>query len=373
MADNSSRKLYKIGYLTERLGVTPRTIRYYDQMGLLPHVKRSEGNVRLFDDEDVEIIKKIRRMQKEDYMPLDIIKEKLFGFASEDKNEHIAIVTDSTAVLPRNTPDELNITIIPLKLIMNGKEVNDDPKVSKTEFWKKVEKGKAELKTVAPTKEEFVDLYYELKRKGFTKVYSIHLASNLSKTYENASLAAGIASDQIDVVTIDSKTTGAGLGLFVVQAAETIKNGESQQQIKVFLDKQIPLIYYTTMVNDMRYLTLNTGPDMDSVSQPDLLKKLYEFKPIFTLKSDGDIDIIDCVKTQKEAEDLLVEHLEQEYINRGKYSKYIMITYNYLYGEAVAISNRIKEVCPATPVYLEECCTALTTYLGPETISISIA
>ena len=54
------KKLYKIGHLTSLLGVTPRTIRYYDQFGLLPHVKRSEGNVRLFDDEDIKIIKKVR-------------------------------------------------------------------------------------------------------------------------------------------------------------------------------------------------------------------------------------------------------------------------------------------------------------------------
>ena len=42
------KKLYKIGHLTSLLGVTPRTIRYYDQFGLLPHVKRSEGKCTSF-------------------------------------------------------------------------------------------------------------------------------------------------------------------------------------------------------------------------------------------------------------------------------------------------------------------------------------
>ena len=73
----TERKLYKIGHLTKLLGVTSRTIRYYDQFGILPHVKRSDGNVRLFDDEDLEVIKKIRHYQKVDFLPLEIIKKRL--------------------------------------------------------------------------------------------------------------------------------------------------------------------------------------------------------------------------------------------------------------------------------------------------------
>ena len=57
------KKLYKISQVMKLLGITGRTVRYYDQFGLLPHVKRSEGKVRLFDDKDIEVIKKIRRLQ----------------------------------------------------------------------------------------------------------------------------------------------------------------------------------------------------------------------------------------------------------------------------------------------------------------------
>ena len=64
----TNRKLFKIGHLTDQLGVTSRTIRYYDQMGLLPQVKRSDGNVRLFDDKDFEIIKEITHHVKRRYI-----------------------------------------------------------------------------------------------------------------------------------------------------------------------------------------------------------------------------------------------------------------------------------------------------------------
>jgi DegV family protein with EDD domain len=368
------RKLYKIGYLTKRLGITPRTIRYYDQMGLLPHVKRSEGNVRLFDDEDLEIIKKVRRMQKEEFLPLDVIKERLFGVEGASQNQNIAVLTDSTAVFPKDLSKNLNIHVIPIKLTVNGKVLDDDGKISEAEFWKKVDKGKAELKTTPPTVEEFKEKFLALKKMGIRKVYSIHLSNSLSDTFQNAQAAGEQVSDQMDVVAIDSKTTGAGLGLFVIQVAESLYRGESVQQLEVFIAKQIPLIYYTTMVNELRYLAQNAKEEQsEGYQQPKLVEKLYQFKPIFTLKNNGEIDIIDCVKTQEEAFDILVGHVEQEYIARGKYAQYIMLTYNYLYGEAVEISNRIRKICPNTQIYLEEGCTALTTYLGPETLSVSIA
>ncbi len=368
------RKLYKIGYLTKRLGITPRTIRYYDQMGLLPHVKRSEGNVRLFDDEDLEIIKKVRRMQKEEFLPLDVIKERLFGVEGASQNQNIAVLTDSTAVFPKDLSKNLNIHVIPIKLTVNGKVLDDDGKISEAEFWKKVDKGKAELKTTPPTVEEFKEKFLALKKMGIRKVYSIHLSNSLSDTFQNAQAAGEQVSDQMDVIAIDSKTTGAGLGLFVIQVAESLYKGESVQQLEVFIAKQIPLIYYTTMVNELRYLAQNAKEEhSEGYQQPKLVEKLYQFKPIFTLKNNGEIDIIDCVKTQEEAFEILVGHVEQEYIARGKYAKYIMLTYNYLYGEAVEISNRIRQICPNTQIYLEEGCTALTTYLGPETLSVSIA
>ena len=86
---NKERKLYKIGHLTKLLGITHRTIRYYDQMGLLPHVKRSHGNVRLFDEEDYEILKKIKKLQKDEFLPLEEIKRRLFGSKSEIGRAHV--------------------------------------------------------------------------------------------------------------------------------------------------------------------------------------------------------------------------------------------------------------------------------------------
>ena len=41
---------YSISQVAKMMGVTPSTLRYYDQEGLLPHIKRVNG-MRVFEDE----------------------------------------------------------------------------------------------------------------------------------------------------------------------------------------------------------------------------------------------------------------------------------------------------------------------------------
>ncbi|WP_020059757.1 MerR family transcriptional regulator [Bacillus sp. 123MFChir2] len=51
--------MYKIEEVTKQTGLTKRTLRYYEEIGLIHPPERSEGNIRLYTDEDVERIKKI--------------------------------------------------------------------------------------------------------------------------------------------------------------------------------------------------------------------------------------------------------------------------------------------------------------------------
>ena len=97
-------KLFKIGDICELLAITPRTIRYYDQLGLLPNVKRSDGFTRLFDQNDIDLIKEIRKLQKSKAMPLTMIKEKLFP--NNIKSKSVLLITDSIIATTSRTLTE---------------------------------------------------------------------------------------------------------------------------------------------------------------------------------------------------------------------------------------------------------------------------
>ncbi len=53
-----------IGQVAERLGLNPRTIRYYERIGLLPEPQRTEAGYRLYEEDDEERLRFIKRAQR---------------------------------------------------------------------------------------------------------------------------------------------------------------------------------------------------------------------------------------------------------------------------------------------------------------------
>ena len=54
---------YRIGELAAKVGLTERTIRYYEELGLLDSVKRLDGGTRIYTDDDVRRMKFIRKLK----------------------------------------------------------------------------------------------------------------------------------------------------------------------------------------------------------------------------------------------------------------------------------------------------------------------
>jgi len=54
---------YRIGELASKVGLTERTIRYYQERGLLESVKRLDGGQRVYTDDDVRRLKFIQKLK----------------------------------------------------------------------------------------------------------------------------------------------------------------------------------------------------------------------------------------------------------------------------------------------------------------------
>ncbi len=369
------QKLYKISHLTKLLGITPRTIRYYDQFGLLPHVKRSDGNVRLFDTEDIEIIKKIRKLQKENFLPLEIIKERLFEKSKTLEPVKTAILTDNTAILSSDSLKKYPIEIFPLQISLNGKYISDKKSPYIKDIWERGETAQEVPMLQAIPEDKLIKTYLSLHVKGYKKVYSIHHSSTLSDTYQHALQASHKVADSIEVVPIDSKSVGGGLGLFVELMGELLSERASDQEISLMATKHIPLIYSVFMLNSLGHL-ISGGITPLSHPYPNLnplMDSVYGFTPVLTLNGhSGKLEVFNLFKEKEDALNQSLDLLTREIKLRGRYAKKIMVTYTYLYGDAIDVVNKIKTLFPTTSISLEEGSNAFSTLVGREGISLSI-
>ncbi len=84
MAPESSDRTYRIGELASMFGVTGRTIRYYEELGLLSAVDRREGAHRRYSERNAVYLKRIQQLK--DYgLTLAEIRE-LFDLARRDRS-----------------------------------------------------------------------------------------------------------------------------------------------------------------------------------------------------------------------------------------------------------------------------------------------
>jgi len=59
--------LMQIGELAKRAGITLRTVRYYEELGLINHTVRTRGGFRLYDDGELRKLEMIRDLQELDF------------------------------------------------------------------------------------------------------------------------------------------------------------------------------------------------------------------------------------------------------------------------------------------------------------------
>lgn len=76
----------RIGEVAERLGTTPRTIRYYEEIGLLEPAARSDGDYRLYDASDLDRLAFIRSLRDDAGFSLAQIGQLLEDEAARERN-----------------------------------------------------------------------------------------------------------------------------------------------------------------------------------------------------------------------------------------------------------------------------------------------
>jgi DNA-binding transcriptional MerR regulator len=82
-------QLFTIGNVCRRLkaefpDISISKIRYLEDQGLLT-LKRTQGGYRLFGEEDVERLETILRMQRDEFLPLRVIREELAAGAARER------------------------------------------------------------------------------------------------------------------------------------------------------------------------------------------------------------------------------------------------------------------------------------------------
>lgn len=143
--------------------------------------------------------------------------------------ETIKIVTDSSITIDPVLAESLDITIVPLTVMMDGVIYKDTDLKEEGKFLKLMRESKEIPKTSQPPVGVFAEVYENLVRDGADKIVSIHITHALSGTVEAARQGAAISG--VDVTVLDSDFTDQAMKHQVVAAAKLAKEGASLETI----------------------------------------------------------------------------------------------------------------------------------------------
>lgn len=208
----------------------------------------------------------------------------------------IKIVTDSAMDVPPDIVEKYGITVIPVYVNIGEKGYLEGVELSRQEFYDNLEKYEPYPTTAAPSPGTFAEVYERLTREGATEILSIHLASALSATCDNARIGAEAAENTCPVHIFDSQQITLGGGLLVLTAVESLAAGKSLPDILQILNERVPRTRVFGMIDTMESLRRGGRVSWAQFG----IGTLLQIKPVMMISA-GEINVIAKVRTRKKA------------------------------------------------------------------------
>ena len=277
----------------------------------------------------------------------------------------VAVVTDSTAHIPRELTDTLPVFTIPLHLNWGGISYRDNVDITPSEFYQRLQSDSETPRTSQVTPEEFHILYSDLVGRGYD-ILSIHITQKYTKVFDAANLAAS-QFPQGRIQVIDSGSSAMAMGFQVLEAARSAKAGsllhhclqvaeQARQRTRVFfIPATLEFLRRGGRISDMTAL----------------IGTLLHIKPILTVRN-GSLVVINRVRTMRHALAQLADSVIQ-HIPHGSAIRFAFMHSNFparaqeLMDRTLAAfkDGEVKETL------ITDISPALGTHIGPEAVGLA--
>ena len=207
--------------------------------------------------------------------------------------ENTAVVLDSTADFPDAQIRFPNMRVVPLYVRFGEESFRDYVELDPHEFYVRL-RDAAELPTTSqPTPQDFMSTYSALS--GYERIYSLHISSKLSGTFQSASLAASeLGGDRIRL--IDTESASVGIGMLAIAIQELLAGGTTDEEIEALaaLHRERGGILFT--VDTLEFLAKGGRIGRGRA----LMGNLLNVKPILAIE-DGEVVPVSRVRGRAKA------------------------------------------------------------------------
>ena len=144
-----------------------------------------------------------------------------------------AIVLDSTADFPQAPQRFPNWRVVPLYVLFGNESYRDYVELAPEEFYARLRTAEQLPTTSQPTPGDFLAVYEELAQHE--RIYSLHISSVLSGTYQSATTAAAELGDKVR--TVDSESASAAIAILGLAIQRRLERGTTDEEIEALVER----------------------------------------------------------------------------------------------------------------------------------------
>lgn len=273
----------------------------------------------------------------------------------------VAFVTDSTVFLTEELRNHADIYVVPIVVIADGQELEDGKDLKSEKLYHLIRTGKEVPKTSQPNVAKFSALYEKLKEE-YESAIAIHVSGKLSGTISSSSAAKDQVGFHVEIV--DSNSLSFTITELIETGLELAEQGVEVSEIAAQLRKKAK--HHRNLIILGSLEQLYKGGRMSGAQF--LLGNFLKIKPILSISTDGELKLLERIRSEKKAFNRIVELVKQAYHEHQ--IKQIGIMHGNAIEKAMNLKERFKLEIPALQTVIGDISSSLAVHAGEGSIAV---
>ena len=278
------------------------------------------------------------------------------------------IITDSSCDLPDSLVKELELEVLPLSFIMDGKTYRNYPdnrEMAPDEFYGRQKDGLMATTNAVNVGEATDALESVLKQEK--DVLVLAFSSGLSTTYNSFKIAADDLAGQYPgrkVFVVDTLCASLGQGMFVYQAAKLRQAGKSIEEVRDWAEANKLNQCHWFTVNDLFFL--KKGGRVSAATA--VVGTMLQIKPVMHVDNEGHLIKVTTARGRKASLNALVDKVGE--LAEDPAAQTMFISNSDCLDEAQYVANEIKKRYGTKEIIINSIGPVIGAHTGPGCVAL---
>ncbi len=274
------------------------------------------------------------------------------------------IIADSTQDLSKQLIKEIDLTVVPLNVLIGEQSYLDYYELDADKLYEKMKETGTFPKTSAGTPAYFLEAYEKAKEDGYKDILVITIGTTFSATLKSAVIAADLI-DEMSIRFVDSGSLSSGTGLLAMRAHDLRAEGKTLDETADYLQELTPRVRAQFIVDNLTML--NAGGRVTWIKY--FIGRILRAHP-FLQVNDAKLEVVDTPKGKSErALDKMFSVFEEEF-KAGLESRRVFITHSHGGERIDYLKEKIKAYVPEEDIFVTDAGAVISSHCGEGTIGI---